>query len=325
MKATAIAPSNIAFIKYWGKVNDELRLPANGSISMNLSNLLTTTTVEFSPKYIADEVVIEGIDSEEAERRVIVHVDRIRKHANISLRVKVMSQNNFPDSTGLSSSASGFAALTAAGVAAAELTMSKKELSALARLGSGSACRSIPDGFVEWVKGDDHDSSYAVSIHKENYWDIADVVAIVSKEKKTVPTTEGQNRIRGNKFFPMRLAHIDEKITQMKFYLGKHDFSAFGALIESEALEMHAIMLTSEPPLLYLSPESLSLLIAVRKWRSKGLEGYVTFNTGQDVHIICQRDDTALMECQLKELPFVSNVIINKPSVGVRMTSAHLF
>ncbi|MCL4365872.1 diphosphomevalonate decarboxylase, partial [Patescibacteria group bacterium] len=155
MKATAQAPSNIAFTKYWGKKDEVLRLPENGSISMCLSNLLTTTTVEFSPAYTEDEITINGGGVEENEaKRVIKHLDRVRKISGISEKAKMVSNNNFPSGTGLSSSASGFAALTLAASKAAGLDLPEKDLSILARQGAGSACRSIPSGFVEWLDGD---------------------------------------------------------------------------------------------------------------------------------------------------------------------------
>ena len=137
MKATAIAPSNIAFIKYWGKKDDELRIPANGSISMNLSGLYTTTTVEFATKYKSDSVIIDGKNLKYEAKRVVVQLDRVRNIANLILRAKVVSKNNFPNSTGLSSSASGMAALTVAASNAAGLKLPEKDLSILARLGSG--------------------------------------------------------------------------------------------------------------------------------------------------------------------------------------------
>src|SRR3989344_2976508 len=154
MKETAIAPSNIAFTKYWGRKDELLRLPENGSVSMSLSNLLTTTTVEFSKDYEKDEVIINGKTPKDIEiERVVTHLDRVRKLAKINLKAKVSSNNNFPIAVGLSSAASGFAALTLAASKAAGLNLSEKELSILARQASGSACRSIPNGFVEWLDG----------------------------------------------------------------------------------------------------------------------------------------------------------------------------
>src|SRR3990167_5275645 len=234
MKATAIAPSNIAFIKYWGRKNEALRLPSNGSISMNLSNLLTTTTVEFNSSFKEDVIIIDDRKEESEGNRAIKHLDRIRKLAKINHKAKVVSQNNFPTGTGLSSSASGFAALTVAASKAAGLDLSKKELSILARQGSGSACRSIPDGFVEWLDGDTSDTSYSVSFHKPDYWDIVDVVAVVSKNKKEVSTTEGQKLAKSSPFFPVRLSRIKEKIKLIKQYIREKDFKNFGELIEAE-------------------------------------------------------------------------------------------
>src|SRR3989344_1099638 len=192
MKATVVAPSNIAFIKYWGRKDEILRLPENGSISMNLSSLLTTTTVEFSPDFKKDLIIINDKKEENEGSRAIKHLDRIRKLAKINYKAKVVSRNNFPTGTGLSSSASGFAALTVAGSKAAGLELSERELSILARQGSGSACRSIPDGFVEWIDGVTSETSYSISLFSPAHWDVVDVVAVVSKNKKEVSTTEGQ-------------------------------------------------------------------------------------------------------------------------------------
>ena len=201
MKATAIAPSNIAFIKYWGKKDEILRLPENGSLSMNLSGLQTTTTVEFSPQFSEDYIEINGIREPNEGNRAIKHLDRVRALAKVSEFAKVVTKNNFPTGTGLSSSASGFAALTVAATKAAGLNLPEKELSILARQGSGSACRSIADGFVEWIDGDTSDTSYAISLYPPGYWDIVDVVAVVSEGRKDVSTSEGQKLVRSSPFF----------------------------------------------------------------------------------------------------------------------------
>lgn len=325
MKATAVAPSNIAFIKYWGKKNEVLRLPENGSVSTNLSNLLTTTTVEFSSKFKKDEVVIDGKEDEKEQSRVIKHLDRIRKLAKIKNSAKVISQNNFPTSTGLSSSASGFAALTVAAASAAGLNLSEKELSILARQGSGSACRSIPDGFVEWLDGDTNETSYAVSLFPADYWDIVDVVAVVSKDKKDVPTTKGHKLAASSPFFETRLKKIKDKIAKIKKLIRKRNFKEFGELIEAEALELHAIMLTSTPSLLYWLPGTVRIMRLVRKLRNEGLSVYFTVNTGQDIHLIVEGKNVDTLVKKLKEVEGVKNVIINKPSKGARLISSHLF
>ncbi|MCL6096234.1 MAG: diphosphomevalonate decarboxylase [Patescibacteria group bacterium] len=325
MKATAVAPSNIAFIKYWGKKDEVLRLPENGSISMNLSNLLTTTTVEFSSKYEEDSIIINEVQESNEGNRAIKHLDRIRKLANINDKAKVVTKNNFPTGTGLSSSASGFAALSLAGAKAAGLNLSEKELSILARQGSGSACRSIPDGFVEWLDGNTSDTSYAVSLYPENYWDILDVVAVVSKDKKEVSTTEGQKLVGSSPFFKVRLNGIKDKIKLIKQYMAEKNFQAFGELLEAEALELHSIMLTSKPSLIYLLPASLKIMHLVKKWRADGLGVYFTVNTGQDIHLICEKKDVEAVVRKLTEVEDVSKTIVNYSAKGAYLLEDHLF
>lgn len=346
MKATAVAPSNIAFIKYWGKKDEVLRIPENGSISMNLSNLLTTTTVEFNPRLRHDVIVLrhslfspspqssplvgegqgEGDQNDQDEiQRVIKHLDRIRSIANIQYKARVVSKNNFPTGTGLSSSASGFAALTLAATKAAGLNLSEKELSILARQGSGSACRSIPDGFVEWIDGDTDETSYAVSLYPPDHWDIVDVVAIVSKNKKEIATSQGQKLAQSSPFFSVRLKRIKEKIQLLKKYMAEKNFKLFGELVEQEALELHAIMLTSTPPLIYFLPETVKIMHTVKKWRQEGLQVYFTVNTGQDIHLICQKKDAEKVVQKVEEVSDVTRTIINYPSKGERIVSKNLF
>lgn len=323
MKATAISPSNVAFIKYWGRKDEGLRLPANGSISMNLSNLQSTTTVEFDPGLKSDEIIING--EKESAEKVSKHLDRIRKPAKIQEKARVVSKNTFPRGTGLSSSASGFAALTLAAAKAAGLKLSEKELSILARQGSGSACRSIPDGFVEWLDGETSETSYAYSIFSPDYWDIADVVVILTEKQKDVSTTEGQKRVVSSPFYPVRLAHMNDRIRRIKEAMERKDFASFGEIAEAEALELHAIMLTSYPSLIYWYPETITIMKAVKKWRAEGLEAYFTLNTGQNVHLICKQKDAERVMKLVREFGKIGDVIINKPAQGARIIDAHLF
>ena len=324
MKSTAIAPSNIAFIKYWGKKDETLRLPENGSISMCLSNMITTTTVEFDEKYERD--VFELVDTDDVNSdRVSAHLNLVRQMARSRLRAKVISKNSFPSGTGLSSSASGFAALTVAAATAAGLLLSEKDLSILARQGSGSSCRSIPDGFVEWLDADTSDDSYATSLFSPDYWDIADVVAVVSTGKKDISTSEGQKLVGTSPFFDVRKSHMVEKVRKCKELIKKRDFTRFGELIEAEALELHAIMLTSSPSLIYWTPGTLEIMKQTKKWRSEGLEVYFTINTGQDIHLIVRKKDIELLQKRLSDIDQVRDVIVNVPANGTRVVEEHLF
>lgn len=326
MKATAIAPTNIAFTKYWGRKNEELRLPENSSISMTLSDLLTTTTVEFSDKYDKDEITINGggVEKGEAER-VIKHLDRIRKMAKIEYKVKVVSNNNFPIGTGLSSSASGFAALTLAAAAAAGLKLSEKELSILARQGAGSACRSIPGGFVEWLDGNTSGTSFAKQIFPPNHWAIADVVVIVSESRKEISSSTGMKAAKSSPFMEVRLSRMKQKNELCKRLIEERNFPEFGELLEAEALELHTIMLTQYPPLIYWTSGTLKIMKLVSHWRVDGIPVYFTINTGQDIHLIVEQKNVDKVKAKLKDLDFVKDIIVNTPGQGTRLSDKHLF
>lgn len=326
MKATAKARANIAFIKYWGKKDVALRLPLNNSVSMALDSVYTLTTVEFSPVFEKDQVEILGRKFEEKEnQRVMKHMDRIRELARLNFKAKVKTKNNFPESTGIASSASGFAALTLAGTEAAGLDLTRKELSILARLGSGSACRSIPDGFVEWMKGNTHETSYAHSLYPPDYWDLIDVIAVVTKEEKKVSSTQGHSRAESSRFLTARIEKMAAKIKRVKRALKNKDFTSLGAAIEAEALDMHAVMMTSEPPILYWLPKTVEIILAVQQWRQEGLESYFTIDAGATVHVIVQRKDLGRLKRKLSGIEGIEKVIVSCPGVGARLTKNHLF
>jgi|SRR3989344_1359148 len=326
MKATAIAPSNVAFIKYWGRKDEKLRLPQNSSISMNLSNLFTITTVEFSEKYAEDTIIINQRNEPlEKAQKIIEHLDRIRKLAKIKYFAKVVSKNSFPRGTGLSSSASGFAALTFAATNALGMEISEKELSILSRQGSGSSCRSIPGGFVEWLKGDKSEESYAYSLYRADYWDIIDIVVVLTEKEKEVATSEGQTFVQTSPFYERRLSLLDNKIALLKKAMRKKDFTGFGEIVEAEALELHAIMLTSHPSLLYWYPTTVSVMQEVKQIRKDGIECYFTLNTGQNIHILCQKKNSEKLSYRISRLHQVKKVIQNTPAKGVCISNNHLF
>ncbi|KPJ70291.1 hypothetical protein AMJ51_02335 [Microgenomates bacterium DG_75] len=326
MKTTAKAPANIAFIKYWGKKNAKLRLPLNSSIAMNLDKIFTLTTVEFLPTLKTDQIEMVGEKIKEKEAsRIEAHLDRIRKLAKIKLKARVRSKNNFPKGTGIASSASGFAALSLAGTTAAGLKLSQKKLSILARLGSGSACRSIPDGFVEWRKGDSDKTSIAHSLYSPDYWQIADIVAIVTKTEKKVPSTEGHARAESSPFLIPRVARMEGKVRAVKRALKKKDFSQLGSIIEEDGIDMHAVMMTSRPPIIYWLPKTVEIILAVLRLREEGLESYFTIDAGPTVHVICQRKNSAKIRKALTKIRGIHKISVNYPSVGARLTKNHLF
>lgn len=322
-KVIASAPSNLAFVKYWGRKDGILRLPINASISMCLSGLLTNTAVQFKPDLEADKLVINGRQTQgKSFEKFVKHLDRIREMAGErELKAEVVTENSFPSSTGLSSSASGFAALSLAASKALGLDLSEEELSILARKGSGSACRSIPDGIVYWHDGDTDEESYAKSIYPPDYWDICDLVAIVNSGEKKVSSSDGQELAATSPFFEARKSTMPSKIKDCLNILKRKDFTAFGELCESEALELHCIMLSSRPPLIYWEPATLMLIKLCHELREQGLEVYFSINTGQDVHLLVLKKDLNRLKEIIDNLPYVRETIVNFPSNGARIVT----
>lgn len=326
MKITARAPANIALIKYWGKKDAALRLPLSGSVSMNLDKVYTITTVEFSPLFKEDQVGIGGEKLGEKEsQRVVKHLDRVRKMAGVDHKARVETKNNFPKGTGIASSASGFAALTLAATKSAGLDLTERELSILARLGSGSACRSIPDGFVEWVEGNSHQTSYGRSLYPPGHWGLVDVVAVVTKEEKKVSSTRGHSQADTSPFLAPRIRGMAAKIKRVKEALVAKDFTSLGEAIEAEALNMHAVMMTSVPPILYWLPKTIEIMLAVQRWRQEGLESYFTLDAGATVHVIAQEKDHLVLEKKLSKIEETKRVIASPPGLGARIVKDHLF
>ncbi|MBP9820109.1 diphosphomevalonate decarboxylase [Candidatus Woesebacteria bacterium] len=308
-KVTVRVCTDIALIKYWGKKDERLRLPENGNISMKLNGLDTTTSVEFKSGLEHDVVTIDGESSQSAVARVTSHLDRVRSLAGISERAVVESANNFPKSTGLSSSSSAFAALTVAATKAAGLNLSERELSILARQGSGSACRCVCEGFVEWLDGDSSETSYAQTLHPSNYWDIRDLVVIVATKEKPISSTEGHTTARTSPFYERRLIGITSKIQSLKSSLAMRDFEQLGEVVEKEALEFHSILFTSNPPLIAWLPGTVAVMHAVVRLRAEGVPAYFTINTGFNVHVLTLPEYESKVVTALRALPEVTDII----------------
>lgn len=320
MKKTAKAASNIAFIKYWGKKDPSVNLPMNDSISMNLSGCTTTTTVEFDSNFEKDRLILGGREVFDKKlEKVSKHLDLIRKLAKTGLYAKVESKNNFPTDVGIASSASGFAGLTVAACSALELRLSEKELSVLARLGSGSACRSIPDGFVKWHKGKSSQTSFAESIAPPTHWNIADIVVIFSEEEKEVSSRDGHALAKTSPYYKTRLLEVNTTTKDVEDAIKKKDLEKLGSLIETEAISLHLVAMTSKPPLFYWKPETLLLMQSLMSWRKQGLFAYFTIDAGPNIHIISEdKYENKIIE-KLKEFSFIKQIITNHPSQGARI------
>ena len=307
---TALAHPNIAFIKYWGNRDNSLRLPVNGSISMNLDGLFTRTMVSFdsakrdSLSINKQEVTGKGLD------RVSYILDLVRKMANINERADVTSENNFPAGAGIASSAAAFAALALASSRAAGLTLSEAQLSVLARRGSGSASRSIPAGFVEWQMGKSGEDSYAFSIAPTDHWNLVDCVAIVNSSHKKTGSTEGHAIAGTSPLQDARVADAPRRIEICRNAILNKDFETFANIIEHDSDMMHSVMMTSNPPLMYWQSATVEIFHQVREWRASGLPVGYTVDAGANVHVICLGEYAKEVERRLREIPGVSNVLV---------------
>jgi diphosphomevalonate decarboxylase len=312
MQATAVACSNIAFIKYWGNRDEKLRLPASPSLSMNLAGIETVTTVSFDSE-LSDDIVLIGGEQQSgpAQARVTQHLEVIRARAGVNLRARIESQNNFAMGAGMASSASAFAALSLAGAAAAGLSLSEKQLSVLARLGSGSAARSIPGGFVELHVGvpDDPESSFAESIAPADHWGLTDVIAVVSQKQKSVGSTSGHALARTSPLQEARLASAEQRLQRCRDAVLARNFAALADIVEADSNLMHAVMMTSSPALFYWEPITLAIMRSVRRWRTEGLPVCYTIDAGANVHCLCPSEHAAEVGRRLRDNLDVTRIL----------------
>jgi diphosphomevalonate decarboxylase len=309
--ATAQAFANIAFIKYWGNRDNSLRLPMNGSISMNLDGLYTRTTVSFQPSLPFDELIINGHEIRGVGlERISYMLDIIRGMANIYEQAEVISENNFPSGAGIASSASAFAALALAASKAVGLSLSKAELSRLARRGSGSAARSIPGGFVEWQAGTGDEDSFAFSIAQPEHWNLVDCVAIVSASHKKTGSTEGHGIAATSPLQAARVADAPRRLDMCRKAILERDFNSFASIVELDSDMMHAVMMTSTPALRYWKSASLEVMNCVRQWRTDGIPACYTVDAGPNVHVICTETESQMIENRLRAIRGVENVLV---------------
>ncbi len=322
MKATAVAGSNIALVKYWGQLDPALNLPANSSISMTLDNARTTTTVEWSEAFETDTLEIGGAPAgERALARARLHLDRIRQLAGSRLCARVVSHNTFPAESGVASSAAGFAALTVAATHALGLRLEQDDLSRLARLASGSACRSLFGGYVEWIAGARHEDSYAVPFLPANHWRLVDIIAVVSRSPKEVSSEAGHRLAPGSPFFGARLAGLHATLARVRSALLARDFEALGENVEAEALSMHAVMITSRPLLWYFAPATIAVMQALPRWRAEGIPAYFTLDAGPNVHVLTLPEYEQQVSARLRAVPGVEELLVCYPGPAAELQS----
>lgn len=325
-------PANIAFIKYWGQRNKDLILPYNDSFSMNLSHCYTLVTVQLLELGEIKELFIKDWKSKRYKRedkgkaleKVVRFYQRAKKFLKLDrdYGLRVYSEINFPRQAGIASSASFFSGLALGLVTAFEKKISQKDLSVLARLsGSGSACRSIPDGFVWWFagKGDEIGSSYAKTIFSSDFWNLVDMVLILGFKKKETTSQSGHQGAVSSSLFKYRLLSLKERLKKMKRAFRAKDFSLFGSLLEEEAVSLHSVMMTQRPPLYYWSGETVEIIKEILFLRRSGIAAYYTVDAGENIHLICQKKDKDKIYDYFSRKREVKEIIVNYPGKGARV------
>lgn len=298
------APMNIALVKYWGKRDRELNLPVTSSLSLSIA-LYTSTRIEWQKGgSIQDRVVLDGKEVAQTSqfyKRMVSFLDLIRPTKELSFHVT--TANEMPTAAGLASSASGFAALV---LALNDLFMWEKHetaLSILARLGSGSACRSLYPGFVLWQRGQEADGMDSYGIPLVETWPSLKMayVPVSSDEKPLSSTLAMQRTVETSPLYSVWPESTSLHIQKAQQAICKRDFAELGAVVESSALMMHATMLAAHDPILYWLPKSVEVLHRVWKARKEGFHVYLTMDAGPNVKLLFQEKEQALLHTYFPE------------------------
>ncbi|HVY40732.1 MAG TPA: diphosphomevalonate decarboxylase [Polyangia bacterium] len=323
----AVSGTNIALVKYWGKRDAALNLPATGSLSLTLDRLGTRTRVAFDGgSGGADRVTLDGAPAgEKFAARTTAFLDRVRARAGITTRATVDTANTVPTASGLASSASGFAALAVAAAHAAGLSLSPAELSELARLGSGSAARSIFGGFVEMARGQRADGRDAVArpLEAGDGWDVRLVVAITAAGEKTIGSTAAMARTAATSpYYDAWVRGVEGDLADARAAIAARDLNALGAVAERSAMRMHASAMAADPPILYWNPATVSAMGTVRSLRAAGVAAFFTIDAGPHVKVLCAAADAERVASALEATPGVLRTLVAAPGPGARVVEA---
>ena len=320
LTAHATAHSNIALVKYWGKrqgVAAALNLPSVGSLSLTLDALRTETTVAPAA---SDAFSLDGETARAGEAsKVFTHLDRLWSaagHSKPRPACAVTSHNHFPTAAGLASSASGFAALTMAGAAAFEWDTDRGTLSTLARIGSGSAARSIFGGYVRLDLGEAADGTdcRARPLASAQDWPLRLVVAQTTVGRKSVGSTGGMQRSRETSpYFNAWVESSPAELDRAEAAVKARDFATLGAITERSCFAMHACMIATDPPLLYWNGVTVETIKACWEARAAGLPAFVTIDAGPHVKALCRPEHAEALAARMRAVPGVTEVLVCAP------------
>lgn len=316
------AHTNIALVKYWGKKDEKLFLPYNSSLSMTLSEFYTDTKVTLLDKKGECTFYLNGIKQPIEENKDLFNfIDYILSFlSDDKYGFKIETYNNVVTSSGLASSSSGYAALTYAFVKLLKPELSLKEVSRLTRRGSGSSTRSIYGGFVEWKKGEDDFSSYAIPIDEKPSIDLNTVFIIFSKDKKKISSREGMAlSVKTSTCYSLWVKEAEKDLDIIKKAIKENDFSTIGLISEINSLAMHQTTLESKPSFSYFSEDTKKGIEIVRNLRQKGIECYFSIDAGSNICILCQNKNVDVIKKTFKEIFPNADIISSGFGEGVKV------
>lgn len=319
--ATAKAHTNIALVKYWGKKDQDLIIPQTDSLSLTLNEFYTTTTVNFDNHLTSDLVAIDQHILSKKEAQKVAHVlDIVRQLSGIKSFARVDSINHVPTAAGLASSASAFAALAGAASVAAGLNLSSRDLSRLARRGSGSATRSIYGGLVEWQKGTDDDSSFAQPVLENVDFPIEMLAVLVDTKKKKVSSRSGmQSSVETSPYYDAWRQVVANDIVAIKKAIKAKDIDQIGHIAEENALRMHALTFSADPGFTYFNGETLTIIKAVEDLRNQGVNCYYTMDAGPNVKVIYDRGNRNKIVEELSNIVGPERLVVSQPGPGIKI------
>lgn len=282
----AWAPSNVALCKYWGKRDIELNLPVTSSLSVSLGNKGTFTRIK--QEGTIDNYIVNGKPIGLAckfSKRLQKFLDLFRPH---DAHYLINIDTNVPIAAGFASSACGFASLVQALNQLYNWNLSKKDLSILARLGSGSACRSLFEGFVEWQKGESFDGMDSYSTKLEYIWPDLRIGALtISRQEKTISSSDAmQHTVNTSPLYHTWPKQVEQDLANIKLALARKDFLTLGQISENNALAMHTLMKAAQPPIIYALPETLKAMHKIQKLRTENIPVFFTEDAGPNLQLL---------------------------------------
>lgn len=308
-----ITHPTISLVKYFGVRDELLRLPTRSSFALSLKDLFTTTTVSFNHEQNMDNILIENYDDPTGLDMIRIFIKQFRKLYQIPKYFNVVSKNNFPTASGLASSGSGFAALSIALAELCQLNLSKQAVSALARLGSGSASRSIYAGIVVWHKGEDPRGTdcFAETIFPPDYWpELKMIIVVVSEQSKVLSTRNAGKMIIKSLNYQNWVDAAEKRIIILTEAIRDKKIDIVGSIMEQDCLEMHNCL--KQVGITYHTKESHQVMDTIKSMREEKINCYFTSDAGPQIKVLCLEQDVELIITRITEnIPKVRCLVSN--------------